>query len=83
MYQEQGQLMCLDDQRMQYLHRGVRDASPTITESPSVELESLTRRGLVFIDGDRSAIPLTLGQILTVRAGDPLQVIGDLQAKRG
>lgn len=83
MYQEQGQLMSLVDQRMQYLHRGVRDASPTITDAPSVELESLTRRGLIFIDGDRSAIPLTLGQILTVRAGDPLQVIGDLQAKRG
>jgi NAD kinase len=82
MYQEQGQLMSLGDHRMQYLHRGMRSACPTLTEAGSIELESLTRRGLIFIDGDRTTLPLTLGQILTVRSGDPLQVIGDLQAKR-
>ncbi len=64
--------MSLDDQRMQYLQRGMRSASPTLTEAARVELESLTRRGLIFIDGDRTTISLTLGQILKIQAGDPL-----------
>ncbi|MGI9242416.1 MAG: NAD(+)/NADH kinase, partial [Verrucomicrobiales bacterium] len=82
MYQEHGELMRLDDRRMQYLHRGMRDSRPTLTDAQSVELESLTRRGLIFIDGDRTTLPLTLGQHLKIQSGDPLTIIGDLQAKR-
>jgi len=82
MFQEHGKLMQLDDHRMQYLHRGVRNAAPTLTDAGSIELESLTRRGLIFIDGERTQIPLTLGQNLTLRPGTPLTVIGDLNAKR-
>lgn len=82
MFQEHGQLMRLDDQRMQYLQRGMRNSSPTLTDAPCVELESLTRRGRIFIDGDRTTIPLTLGQILKIQAGAPLTIIGDLPAKR-
>jgi NAD kinase len=82
MFQEHGQLMQLDDHRMQYLHRGMRNAKPTLTDAGEIELESLTRRGLVFIDGERTQIPLTLGQKLTIQQGTPLTVIGDLGAKR-
>jgi NAD kinase len=82
MFQEHGELMNLDDHRMQYLHRGMRSSSPTLTDAETIELESLTRRGTVFIDGERTQIPLTLGQRLTVQPGVPLTVIGDLNAKR-
>lgn len=84
MFQESGELMPLDDHRMQYLHRGMRDVRPTFTseDANSVELESLTRSGLVFIDGDHTQVPLTLGQKLHVDLGTPLTIIGDLNAKR-
>lgn len=82
MFQEHGELMQLDDHRMQYLHRGMRSARPMLTEEKTIEIESLTRRGLVFIDGERTKVPLTLGQLLTIRPGIPLTVVGDLNAKR-
>ena len=82
MYQEHGMLMQLDDQRMQFLHRGMRESRPTLTDSGQVEIESLTRRGVVFIDGERTRVPLTLGQRLSVRPGAALTIIGDLAAKR-
>ena len=82
MFQERGELMQLDDHRMQYLHRGMRCCAPTLTDADSVELESMTRRGTVFVDGERTQLPLTLGQRLKLSAGTPLTVIGDLSAKR-
>ena len=82
MFQEHGKLMQLDDHRMQYLHRGMRDAHPTLTDAKLVELESQTRRGIVFIDGERTQIPLTLGQQLSIQPGIPLNVVGDLGRKR-
>jgi len=82
-FQEQGEIMQLDDSRMQYLHRGVRGQYPTLTDVEQIELESLTRRGIVFIDGERTQVSLTLGQKLSVIAGAKLTVIGDLNKKRG
>ena len=82
MYQEYGELMKLDDHRMQYLHRGMRDARPILTDADTIELESQTRRGVVFIDGERTQAPLTLGQTLKVKLGVPLTIIGDLNSKR-
>ena len=75
--------MKLDDHRIQFLHRGMRDQRPEITDADRIELESMTRRGIVFIDGERTQLPLTLGQRLTIRPGIRLTVIGDLHAKRG
>ena len=83
MFQEHGKLMQLDDQRMQYLHRGMRKANPTLTDAESIELESLTRSGLVFIDGDHTQFPLSLGQKLHISLGTPLTIVGDLNVKRG
>ncbi len=82
MFQEQGELMQLDDRRMQFIHRSMRESRPTLTDAEQVEIESLTRRGVVFIDGERTQLPLTLGQKLSVRPGAELTVIGDLAAKR-
>lgn len=82
MFQEQGELMQLDDQRMQFHHRGMRESRPTLTDAEQIEIESLTRRGLVFIDGERTQVPLTLGQKLSIRPGAKLTIIGDLASKR-
>ena len=82
MFQEHGTLMRLDDQRMQFHHRGMRESRPTLTDAGQIEIESLTRRGVIFIDGERTQIPLTLGQNLRIRPGAELTVIGDLAAKR-
>ena len=82
MTQEGGDMMRLDDRGMQYLHRGARDSAPTLTDAAELSIESLTRRGVIFVDGEHMQVPLTLGEILVLRAGAPLTVIGDLQSKR-
>lgn len=80
MFQEGGEPMPLDDQRLQFLHRGTRHAQSQFADSLS--LESLTRTGQLFVDGEHIAFPLAIGQALELRSGKPLTVIGDLERKR-
>lgn len=80
MFQEGGEPMPLEDRNLQFLHRGTRGLRPEFADSLS--LESLTRRGELFIDGEHLSVPLGIGQRLELRVGTPLQVIGDLTRKR-
>ena len=57
-----------------------RRADVVVTDAHLLEITSKVRH--VFIDGERTQIPLTLGQNLRVRPGAKLTVIGDLAAKR-
>lgn len=79
-FQEGGEPMRLDDTRLQFQHRGTRDATPAFASS--LTLDSLTRRGRLFIDGEHLSFQLSIGQKLELRTGQPLRVIGDLSRKR-
>jgi len=80
MFQEGGKAMRLDDTRLQFHHRGTRAAKPEFTDT--LTLDSLTRRGRLFIDGEHLSFPLSIGQKLEFRSGQPLKVVGDLSRKR-
>lgn len=80
MFQEGGDPMPLGDGSLQYLHRGSRGARPEFADSLTVE--SLTRRGKLFVDGEHNVYPLAIGQTLELRTGRPLTVVGDLGRKR-
>jgi len=80
MFQEGGEPMPLDARKLQILHRGTRGAVPEFANS--LVLESLTRRGELFIDGEHLSYPLAIGQTLELRSGRPLHVVGDLSRKR-
>ncbi len=80
MFQEGGQPMPIADPRLQVLHRGTRDARPELVEALS--LQSLTRRGRVFVDGEHLHLRLGIGQSLELAPGPPLHVVGDLAGRR-
>jgi len=79
-YQENGKVLDIEDPMLQFLHRGERGTFPLLADS--LRLESLTRKGKLYIDGPHLAYDLTLGDTLEARKGQPLVVLGNLEAKR-
>jgi NAD+ kinase len=80
MYQEGGQVMPLASRALQYLSRGVRAERPAVVDE--LRVHSLTRQGLLYVDGPHLTHECGLGCELRLRAGAPLTVVGDLAAKR-
>ena len=64
----------------QFIHRGTRGPASGITSS--IKINSLTRKGKLFIDGEHYSLPLCIGQSLEIECGQPINVIGDLELKR-
>ena len=79
-YQENGTVLGSEDNKIQYLNRGERGVKPCFADE--MQLESLTRKGQIYIDGPHLTYDLTLGDILEVRKGEPLLVYGNIEAKR-
>ena len=80
MYQEGGALMPLESPGLQYLSRGVRGERPAFADT--VVIRSLTRQGTLYVDGPHLTCECGLGCEVVLRPGRPLEVVGDLAAKR-
>ncbi len=70
----------LTSDKFQFIHRGTREPASGITSS--AKIDSLTRKGKLFIDGEHYSLPLCIGQSLEIKCGQPIKVIGDLELKR-
>jgi NAD+ kinase len=70
----------LTSDKFQFIHRGTRESASGITSS--VKIDSLTRKGKLFIDGEHYSLPLCIGQSLEIKCGQSINVIGDLELKR-
>jgi NAD+ kinase len=70
----------LTSNEFQFIHRGARESASGITSS--VKIDSLTRKGKLFIDGEHCSLPLCIGQSLEIKCGQPINVIGNLELKR-
>jgi NAD+ kinase len=81
MWEEGGALMPIDATGLQYLSRGQRHERPAL--ATEVAVHSLTRQGTLYVDGAHLAHECGLGCDLLLRPGRPLEVVGDLAAKRG
>jgi NAD kinase len=79
MYQEGGEVMPIQSDRMQYLVRGMRGEVPGYADRISVV--SLTHEGKVFADGEY-ACDLPRGSEMVLSKGTSLTVIGDLGQKQ-
>jgi len=73
-------LPLIGNKTLQCYHRGNRNA--TTSTSNSFSLQSLTRKGRIYIDGEHLSYPLSIGQTLELTTGPSLTVIGDLERKR-
>jgi NAD+ kinase len=80
MYNEGGQVMPLASKEMQYFSRGVRGEKTKFARE--LEVQSLTREGKIYLDGQHIQYDFTLGSSLRIRSGNPLAVICDLESKR-
>jgi hypothetical protein len=80
MYNEGGSLMPISSYEMQCLAMGTRKAKPCFRDS--LTLKSLTREGMIYIDGGNLIYKFTLGDIIDIKKGLPLAIIGDLEPKR-
>ena len=70
----------LTSDKFQFIHRGTRESFSGITSS--LKIDSLTRKGTLFIDGEHYSLPLCIGQSLHIQCGQSINVIGDLELKR-
>lgn len=80
MYQEGGDVIPIEDRRIQCVFRGVRGERARFASQ--VELHSLTREAHIYLDGIPMVTDIALGSRIVVRGGAPLTVIGDLDGKR-
>ena len=64
----------------QFIHRGTRGPVSGITSS--INIQSLTIKGKLFIDGEHYSLPLCIGQSLEIECGQSINVIGDLELKQ-
>ena len=81
MYEEGGEIMPLESHKMQYHERGIRGAPYWYAEK-SLQIESLTREGKIYLDGEHLSYDFSLGDKVEIRPGKPLQVVGDFESKR-
>jgi NAD+ kinase len=70
----------LTSDQFQFIHRGTRGPVSGITSS--IKINSQTRKGKLFIDGDHYSLPLCIGQSIEINAGQSINVIGNLEIKR-
>lgn len=80
MYQEGGIIMPLSSAQLQSHNLVVRNSGFNFADE--LEITSLTREGMVYIDGPHLRYEAGLGAKITIKSGSPLTVIGDLESKR-
>lgn len=80
MYEEGGVVMPLDSQHMQYHERSKRNAPFLFADA--LTIHSLTREGMLYLDGEHLQYNFTLGSTIDIRKGPPLTIVGDLEKKR-
>ncbi len=81
MYNLQGTIMPLTSTQMQYKERDVRNLTPQYAER-EIKVQSLTREGRIFVDGDHLDCLFSLGDCLIIKVGSPVQIVGDINTKR-
>ncbi|MBT3406273.1 hypothetical protein HN419_03830 [Candidatus Woesearchaeota archaeon] len=77
MYEENGKVMPLESTKLQYVHRGTRNATPQYAEQ--LQVHSLTRQGTLYVDGNHLEYDFTLGKELIIKSGTPLIALGQLR----
>jgi NAD kinase len=75
-------VMPLDSSAMVYYITGNKERIGEFRKAGHLEIESLTREGMMRIDGEHIKYSFTLGDRLSFRYGIPLAVIGDIKANR-
>ena len=80
MANNRGILMPLSSNKIQY--RPVEYIYAESKLTLELELTSLTRTGLLQVDGGFVSYPLTLGQKLSIKSGVPLYIVGNLEENR-
>ena len=79
-YQEGGNLLSLDSNKFIYVSRGLRKEEFKVTDKLTVK--SLTRKGMLFIDGTHVSYPFTLEDVLIIEQGKPISIVGNLEKQR-
>lgn len=79
-YQEEGKIMPLDSEQLQYLPLGIRGAKAEWADQ--IMVNSLTKEGKIFLDGPHLQYPFEFGDQVVVEKGLPLTVMGDLAERR-
>src|SRR3989338_10970027 len=82
MYQENGNIMPIDFGYMQYHIRSNRKEHDMFRFAGKLEIESLTREGGIWIDGEHLRYDFALGDKIKIYMGQPLQLVCDLEEKR-
>lgn len=80
-YEMGGKVMPLTSTQMQYHERDQRHASFCFADN-SIIIQSLTREGFLYIDGDHVKYPFGLDSRMEITLGQKLQVVGNLKKKR-
>ncbi len=81
MYEQGGIIMPLSSTQIQYHERDQRN-SPFSFANQSIYLRSITREGIIYIDGEHIKYPFALGTSLELTLGIPLTIVGNLEEKR-
>ncbi|MFH1401158.1 MAG: NAD(+)/NADH kinase [Nanoarchaeota archaeon] len=82
MRNEGGPVLPLDSQQLLYHVRSNFEERDRFHATDSMRIESRTRAGKVYVDGDYLFYDMKLGTTIEVETGHPLRVIGDLESKR-
>jgi NAD+ kinase len=80
-YQEGGDVMPLDSDKVEYRHRASRQNNAShFTKELNVKF--LTREGKIYVDGEHIKYDVTLGTKINMIYGQPITIVGDLNEKR-
>lgn len=79
-YQEGGFKMPLDDHRLQYCIRSVRNK--TFEFANELRVESLSRKAEFSIDGEHVVYDFEIGSVVEIKKAEPITLLGNLDEKR-
>jgi hypothetical protein len=71
--------MSFDSYDIQYKFRDYKNSKAKIVKE--IKAKSFTRTGMFYIDGDHIKYKFTLGDIITIKNGKPLTIIGKIIRK--
>jgi len=80
MYQVGGNPMHISNTKFQHRALGLRNAKSEYADN--LAITSLMREGMMHIDGPHIKYKFPMGTVVEISAGKPLQLFGDLEAKR-
>ncbi|MBT4446287.1 hypothetical protein HOA92_03320 [archaeon] len=78
-----GEVLSLDRKVMQIHERSLRGMEGKgVISKEAIILESKSREGVLYIDGEHCKYEVGLGDIVEIKLGEPLLVLGDIQHKQ-